>query len=378
MHQAQPERISQARELSGLSKTELAELLNVSVPAVAQWENGAKNPTAENVLAISQVLRVPMGLLMSPMPPQMHQRGPITFRARASAKTAKLSKQAQRLAEIVAEAFLWLEQHVEFPVASLPEIPDANDAEGAASACRRFWGLGDLPISKLGELVESKGIRLCLATFGDLRFDAYSCTYAGRRFIFLGTVKEDRARSRFDTAHELAHLVLHQHLTDDDIDEKDNQVEDQANAFASAFLLPRAVFSQDLVDTSLEGFKRLKSKWGVSIQAMVRRARDLELISEQTYLRHCRTISARGWRGAKAEPLDEVVPRINRSLGPKAFDLLKEVADVPPWELADAIPLPSQAWFSVFGRRVEEEVPRELRGMILRVDFGAQSQPRVG
>src|SRR5438105_1940142 len=121
MSTALPERITQARELAGLTKTDLAGKLDVSVAAVTQWENGTKNPTPENLLALGQVLNVPVALLLLPIPEQLLRRGPITFRARSAAKTRLLRRRAERLAEMVAEAFIWLEQWVSFPNAPLPE-----------------------------------------------------------------------------------------------------------------------------------------------------------------------------------------------------------------------------------------------------------------
>src|SRR3546814_6566541 len=40
--------------------------------------------------------------------------------------------------------------------------------------------------------------------------DAFSCWRNGQPFVFLNTFKSAE-RSRFDAAHELAHLVLHRH-----------------------------------------------------------------------------------------------------------------------------------------------------------------------
>ncbi|HOC55383.1 MAG TPA: XRE family transcriptional regulator [Verrucomicrobiota bacterium] len=367
---ALPERITQARELAGQTKTELAEKLGVSVAAVSQWEDGSKTPTAENLVAIGRVLDVPVALLLKPIPEQVARRGPISFRARSVAKTRLLRRQAQRLAEMVAEAFIWLEQWVSFPNAPLPEIAPGSSPEDAATACRRAWGLGDRPIAKLGELLESKGVRLCSASFGDVRFDAYSCVVSGRPFAFLGDEKQDRARSRFDAGHEVGHLLLHRHYSDDELEAAGQEAEGQANAFASAFLMPAATFSRDVVDPSLEGFKRLKPKWGVSIQAMVRRARDLGLITEETYERHFRNIGAAGWRRAKGEPLDEVVPPTNRSLGRKSLELLSGSNRIRPWEIPEELPLPDRVLESVFGANLRAMVPEELNNVIVLKSFG--------
>jgi Zn-dependent peptidase ImmA (M78 family)/DNA-binding XRE family transcriptional regulator len=348
MSPAIPERIAQIREFAGLSKTELAQKLEVSVAAVSQWEDGSKNPTTVNLISIAQILGVDVKLLMKPVPSVvLTRRGPTIFRAQSAAKTAQMKRRAHRFAEMASELFMMLEQWVSFPKIELPRVIPSN-VEKAAADCRKAWGLGNLPIAKLGELFESKGIRLCSAEFGDDRCDAYSCIIDGRPFAFLGTEKKDRARARFDIAHELGHLLLHQHLSEDEILKNSGEIEKQANMFASAFLMPAETFTKDVVDTSVEGFKRLKPKWGVSIQAMIYRARTLELITEETFDRHFRNMSARGWRKAKAEPLDETIPPVNRSLGKNSLELLEKNEVINIWEMLSDLPLPNTIFQSVF------------------------------
>jgi len=350
MSTANPERIAQVREFAGLSKTDLAQKLEVSVAAVSQWEDGSKNPTTANLISIAQALSVDVKLLMKPVPSVvLTRRGPAIFRAQSAAKTAQMKRRANRFAEMASELFMLLEQWVSFPKIELPSVTPSN-IEKAAETCRKAWGLGNLPITKLGELFESKGIRLCSAEFGDDRCDAYSCIIDGRPFTFLGTEKQDRARARFDIAHELGHLLFHQHVSEEDILNNSAEIEKQANLFASAFLMPAETFSKDVVDTSILGFKRLKPKWGVSIQAMIYRAKTLELITEETFERHFRNMSARGWRKAKAEPLDETIPLVNRSLGKSTLELLEKNNVINIWEILSDLPLPNTVFQSVFDR----------------------------
>lgn len=369
MKTALPERIAQARELAGKSKTELADALNVTVAAVSQWENGSKTPSPDNLVALSRELKIGMHLLITPVPPALSPKTAVTFRARSAVKTGILRRQATRFAELAAEAFLWLERWIAFPIAILPEIQPGVSPEHAARECRRFWGLGDRPILKLGELFESKGIRLCTAGFGDVRFDAYSCVINGRPFVFLGDEKNDRSRSRFDAGHELGHLVMHHHFSDEELIEMEKKVEKQADEFASAFLMPEDSFAQDVVDSSLDGFVRLKPKWGVSVQAMVRRAWDLKLISEETYNRHLRNMSVRLWRRAQGEPLDDHVPMIARSFGKKSIELLSRSNKIKPWEIPSELPLPDAILKSVFDTDLRAMVPEELSNVIVLKDF---------
>ena len=357
--QVVPARLTQARELAGQTKTEVAQALQVSGAAVTQWENGVKRPTHENLAALSRHLGVPLTLFFRDLPPALNSRGPLSFRAWQSAGTRQANRKATRLAELTAEIFLWLDDRVTLPAPVLPPPlgergrgVDANvDVEAAAKATRQAWGLGERPLLKLGELLESRGVFLCPATFGDDRFDAFSCVLGGRPFLFLGNEKQDRARSRFDAAHELGHLVLHRHLDAGELREPSAPAlsEAQANRFASAFLLPATTFAADVRETSLNGFLNLKPKWAVSVQSMVVRARELGLISPERYGELFKQMGWRRWRQAQGEPLDDQLPAIAGAFAPRSLRLLVQAGQVQAWEVPELLGLPLSVLQAVLG-----------------------------
>jgi len=149
---------------------------------------------------------------------------------------------------------------------------------------------------------------------------------------------------------------MHQHYAErhlsDSEDHKD--LEQQANSFASAFLLPAATFGQEVFDTSLNGFLRLKERWGVSVQAMVMRSSQLGLIDEHRKTELCRQISAKGWRNAKGEPLDALVPEVNSTVGRRSIDLLTENRVIQPWEIPSEVPFPEEVLSSAFGITIQD------------------------
>ena len=357
--QVVPARLTQARELAGQSKTQVAQALKVSGAAITQWESGIKRPTHENLAALSRHLGVPLTLFFRDLPSALDLRGPLSFRAWQSAGTRQANRKATRLAELTAEIFLWLDERVTLPAPVLP-LPlgeqgrgvDANvDVEAAAKLTRQAWGLGERPLLKLGELLESRGVFLCPATFGDERFDAFSCVLGSRPFLFLGNEKRDRARSRFDAAHELGHLVLHRHLDAGELREPAAHAlaESQANRFASAFLLPAATFGADVRETSLHGFLNLKPKWAVSVQSMVVRARELGLISPERYGELFKQMGWRRWRQAQGEPLDDQLPAIAGAFAPRSLRLLVQAGQVQAWEVSELLGLPLPVLQAVLG-----------------------------
>ena len=77
--------------------------------------------------------------------------------------------------------------------------------------------------------------------------------------------------------------------------------EEEANAFASEFLLPSKEVKKALaVPLTFTNLKNLKMTWGVSMGALARRARDVESATAAAYRRTCVFLSSCGYR--KHEP----------------------------------------------------------------------------
>lgn len=110
------------------------------------------------------------------------------------------------------------------------------------------------------------------------------------------TSRGDYYRQRWDVAHELGHLVLH-----DGESEINDLIERQANQFAAEILLPADDFNFEMplsgyASKELEAaLSPAKEYWGVSFRALIRRARELEQISEAAF-RHASVVLDSRWR----------------------------------------------------------------------------------
>jgi Zn-dependent peptidase ImmA (M78 family) len=150
--------------------------------------------------------------------------------------------------------------------------------------------------------------------------DAYSFDSQLRPVVILNPIKRDYYRQRFDVAHELGHLVMHS-----DAEPGGRIVEDQAHRFAAELLMP-ADRIRDLLPATMGGdvwrsLARLKEQWGVSIQALLYRARWLGRLSDVSYRNAMTNVSAKGWR--RSEP--GLVNAIEQpSLLPRAVELLRQ------------------------------------------------------
>jgi Zn-dependent peptidase ImmA (M78 family) len=171
--------------------------------------------------------------------------------------------------------------------------------------------------------------------------DAFSST--SRRLshpcIFLGSDKDSAVRSRFDAAHELGHLMLHAGLRDDQMDASRplKAVEEEANCFARAFLLPSSGFLRDLQAPTLGSMIVAKRKWLVSVGTMIFRCRDLELLKpwEANRLWFART--RRGWQ--RQEPLDDVLKTEEIDLLPRSIRFLVDSGAKTGPQVADDLRL---------------------------------------
>ncbi|MFB6875875.1 ImmA/IrrE family metallo-endopeptidase [Streptomyces sp. NPDC056323] len=106
--------------------------------------------------------------------------------------------------------------------------------------------------------------------------DAFSTIRHGTHYILLNTRKTGE-RGRFDAAHELGHLVLHSGYESP----RGPGAEAAADAFASAFLMPKAgILAQQVSNASVERILSAKRRWNVSAMAFTYRLRSLQLLSE--------------------------------------------------------------------------------------------------
>jgi Zn-dependent peptidase ImmA (M78 family) len=254
--------------------------------------------------------------------------GTLFFRSVASATQTERRKQHHRQ-KWRRRVLAFLRQYVDFPAVRVPHLyeGDPNDlslevVDRLAGETRSWLGLRDGPISDVTLLVENHGAIVVRTTFDCRSLDAFSewGPDDATPYFVLNSDKRSAVRSRFDLCHELGHMVLHRHVLSLCHSETFKLLEQQAHRFAGAFLAPASTFTRSYVVGSLEALIELKQFWGLSVQAIARRAHDLGLVSESTYRRIMTELSKRGWR--TREPLDDnTLPEEPRLLR-RCIDLL--------------------------------------------------------
>jgi Zn-dependent peptidase ImmA (M78 family) len=299
---------------------------------ISLYERGEVLPGPDIVSLLAQQLRVPYGFFFEP--PAPGHEGPRFYRSLSSAtKSARGS--CERQYEWLIEIVQYLGRFVRLPAYDVPALALPDDPsqispemiESAAEECRRAWGLSDGPISNVAWLLENHGCVVSRFPFESDSLDAFSHmnTELARAFVLLNSDKRAAARSRFDAAHELGHLVLHRHAKSSDIANgaRWKELEKQAHRFAGAFLFPQASFFAEMTaPTSFDHFIRLKDKWKCAISMMFTRAKSLGVYDDSTYTRMMIGLGKRGWR--TREPLDDLLEPEYPQLLRRSFHLIAE------------------------------------------------------
>jgi Zn-dependent peptidase ImmA (M78 family) len=120
--------------------------------------------------------------------------------------------------------------------------------------------------------------------------------------MMLANDKMSFFRRQMDAAHEMSHAIIHRNVTAEELRRDFTLIERQAFRLASAFLLPASGFAMAVGYPTLSGLLTLKDQWRVSVKAMIRRCRDLDLVDDDGQIQLYKYYSAKGWN--REEPLD--------------------------------------------------------------------------
>ncbi len=296
-------RMRQARLASGFTQDEVVDRLftrgrRITKGGISKYERNLSTPGAGFLSDLGKVLGVKSSYFLSDPSCSVSW---IAYR-----KRAKPGKRRQDLIEAqaftVVESQLWLmsimkiDSAADFPTPMI--VRSFDDAELAAGALRHAWQLSDLPIDRITLTMEDRGCIVVGLSLESNGFDGLSgWVNAGIPVTVTNTAIPDDRR-RYNLAHELGHIFM-------DCSEVSGKQEEQfAHRFAAAFLVPAFVARKELGtgrrSLNVDELGMLKQKYGLSMQAWIRRARDLNIITQNHYNSLFIEFSRRGWR--KNEP----------------------------------------------------------------------------
>jgi len=271
-----PIRLKSARKIAGLSMDGLVEKIQniVSKAAIGKYEQGKMLPDSKILIALANGLNVSIDYFFRPLNYKLTN---IEFR-----KKSKLPQTKQE--QIKEKAIDYLERYIEIedilnkktvfcnPLAN-PKISDLADIEKVAVELRKAWNIGDAPIVNLLDLLEDNGFKIIeVETTND--FDGLSAWIENIPVIVLNE-NSDILRKRFTALHEAAHLLLQ-------FSETDN--EKLCHSFAGAVLIPEHIIKKELGQKrhslALQELIAIKETFGISVQALVMRAKAVEIVND--------------------------------------------------------------------------------------------------
>jgi Zn-dependent peptidase ImmA (M78 family)/DNA-binding XRE family transcriptional regulator len=271
-------RIKQARLQREWSQRDLAAHLSVSDTTVSNYEQEKSLPDSSKLMEIAEALEVDLSYFLRV--PRVGAIEP-AYRKLASMRKSEEKALLERIRD-------WLERYLEvesileidgvefeWPAEFPRRVSSAEEIEEAAIHLRDAWQIGRDPIENLTERLEDHGLRVGSLSAPD-SFDACAIEADVNGGIPAIVFNEDRPgdRQRYNMAHELGHLVLN---VEGALDE-----EDACHRFGAAFLVPARSLIDDVGQTRrrvrLRELELLKQKYGMSMQALVYRMRDLDIL----------------------------------------------------------------------------------------------------
>lgn len=290
-----------ARQRKQLSQVDAAAKLGIEQSLLSRIENGLVEAREETLIRASAAYDVPMSFFFLTDPiygapvsvhPMWRRKADVSGRE-MDAVVAELNIRIMHLRRLLEGA--------EFVHATdIPrlDIEDYGDPEHVAGLLRAHWKIPAGPIRDLTLFVERAGVVVTHSPLHGASISGVTFAPPGISPLIALNSEQPADRLRFTLAHELGHMVMHRFPTPN--------MEDEANKFASALLMPAKDISPYFIGrrVDLTLLAGLKSEWKVAMQALLMRATSLGFVSQNQAQYLWKQISMRGFRLREPPELD--------------------------------------------------------------------------
>lgn len=281
-------RLKSARIMKGLSMDALCDVMGhiVSKQSLSKYENAKMLPDSTVLIALSKALEVSVDYLFRPYKIEMPS---IEFRKKSKLKVSEVESIKEKVRDRIERYFEienMLDINSDFKVDfSNITVQRAEDVKSLAHRLRREWNLGEDAIGNMISTLEDNEVKIIELNVST-EFDGLS-GYVNRSFPIIVLNNNFTAeRKRFTALHELGHLLLN---FDPSLSQNDK--EKYCNIFANEMLIPGNQFIRQLgaarKDISLQELIPIQKQFGISIDALMYKAKELNVISEQRYRTYC-------------------------------------------------------------------------------------------
>jgi Zn-dependent peptidase ImmA (M78 family)/DNA-binding XRE family transcriptional regulator len=342
------ETLKLARTYLGYSQKEFSEKIGVSQAVVSNIEKNNKPLTDDLVAKLDDFSFTFFAQKMSQPLLKVHYRA-------SSTVAKKLTDLFESRLQIISNNITTFLETVDIPENRIPQkdLEDFElDAEYLANEVRQYFNLGNRPIENLVNLLEKNGVVVYFFDYDFIssqnkNFDGVSFYVKGVPVILIND-KIQNARKIFTLAHELGHLIMHNH--NDFFISKDRDIEKEANVFASEFIAPKNALRGEFSRLTLEKLFDLKAIWKLSIAALLYKAKEMTL-SEDQYRRWITRLAA--YRKHEPNDIDIQKPQMLK----KVFSLCE--ADLGGKQhFLEELGLSEKIFKEIYSTLLEKDKPR--------------------
>jgi Zn-dependent peptidase ImmA (M78 family)/transcriptional regulator with XRE-family HTH domain len=334
-----------AREARGKTQSRLSKETGISQSKISKIESGNKPLTDEDMAKFATALGYP--------PEFFHRNGRqygqgtvCHHRKRQSVGTEKL-RQIHASMNVMRMATSELLNGVEVNAAHsfpLMEVDDYGSPEKIAQLVRHTWQLPLGPVKSMIDVVEAAGGVVVPCDFGTDKLDAISQRPEAQPPFFFVSTTAPGDRLRFNLAHELGHIIMHQAPA--------SGQEEEANRFAAEFLMPAKEIKPQLRKLDMARLADLKRHWKVAMQALIMRAYTLGTITDRQRRSWFMRFGQLGYR--KTEPVE--IPREEPALIRRVVDFHRQQHGYSDAELSRAARLYETEFQAIYGTKEQPKL----------------------
>lgn len=264
-----------AREARYITQVELSAMLGVEQGTISKIEKEILTADDKLVEKISRALDFPVSFFYQDrkvMTVEGH------YRRKVSTPVKKMKQYAAQMT-IAEWHFLKLMDEIELPETRLPTWDVIEDGSPAMCAkhLRDFWKIPKGRVPNLTKLIEDNGIVIIPLDLGEM--SGFSTYINGNIPVIYVNSNLSPDRYRLTIAHELGHIIFH---FGNKVSQERN-LESEAYEFAIELLVPEGNIRPYFTKISIDKLADLKSYWYVSMQALLRYANTLGMVTQNQY-----------------------------------------------------------------------------------------------
>ena len=309
--------VTLARESRGVTQGELARRIavlqdrTVTQGTISKIEQGLLGVSEEIADGFVSILKYPQSFFLQNE--EVYAAGMSQHRKRASlpAKTLCKIDAVTNIIRINIKSLLKSAEDIDVKIPYY-DIDEFHEPSKIAQMMRQAWLIPRGPIDNITKYIERSGVIVVHCDFETHLIDGITMNNIDRLppIIFINqNLTGDRMR--FTLAHELGHIVMHRFPSEN--------MEPEANTFASEFLMPSSEIKTSLSQLTLKKLAALKQYWKVSMSALLYRAGCLNQITPRQSQYLFMQLAKAGYK--TREPVELDIPIETPTLLKKLIDI---------------------------------------------------------